>query len=164
MDFLLRISLASVLLHLAFLSNNILAAPQQLDYTYDDLGRLTFVEDRVNGNRDYDYDAAGNRCTVAINVENDDETDCPVAENPYSVLPVAPQALQLTGPFSPIGGYSFSWLVVPGALSYQVGIADGSTIDVQPGSDARVYSGNGGAVPLWVRAVNNIGPGPKTTF
>lgn len=43
------------------------AAPQTLKYTYDALGRVTFVEDTVNGNRDYDYDAAGNRTQVVLN-------------------------------------------------------------------------------------------------
>ena len=28
-------------------------------YKYDALGRLTYAEDSLNGNRDYDYDAAG---------------------------------------------------------------------------------------------------------
>jgi len=40
-------------------------------YTYDALGRLTFVEDSQNGNRDYDYDAAGNRINVATGVSTD---------------------------------------------------------------------------------------------
>lgn len=40
-------------------------------YTYDALGRLTFVEDSQNGNRDYDYDAAGNRTNVAAGVSSD---------------------------------------------------------------------------------------------
>lgn len=33
-------------------------------YKYDALGRVTFVVDNVNGNRDYDYDSAGNRTSV----------------------------------------------------------------------------------------------------
>lgn len=41
-------------------------AQQQLRYTYDALGRLTFVEDNVNGNRDYGYDPAGNRVSVTV--------------------------------------------------------------------------------------------------
>lgn len=39
---------------------------QTLKYTYDELGRLTFVEDDKNGNRDYKYDAAGNRVMVDV--------------------------------------------------------------------------------------------------
>ncbi len=38
---------------------------------YDALGRLTFVEDSQNGNRDFDYDAAGNRTSVTIGTAND---------------------------------------------------------------------------------------------
>ena len=42
------------------------AAPQTLRYTYDALGRLVTVNDNVNGNRNYAYDAAGNRTTVSV--------------------------------------------------------------------------------------------------
>lgn len=38
--------------------------PDSVTYIYDALGRLTFVYDNINGNRDYDYDAAGNRTTL----------------------------------------------------------------------------------------------------
>lgn len=40
-------------------------------YTYDALGRLTFVEDSQNGNRDYDYDKAGNRLLVSTDTDSD---------------------------------------------------------------------------------------------
>ena len=40
-------------------------------YTYDSLGRLTFVEDPVNGNRDYDYDKVGDRLNVAVRAVDD---------------------------------------------------------------------------------------------
>lgn len=40
-------------------------------YIYDTLGRLTFVEDPQNGNRDYDYDAAGNRINMNIGANAD---------------------------------------------------------------------------------------------
>ena len=36
----------------------------EIAYTYDALGRLTYVKDNINGNRDYDYDAAGNRTEI----------------------------------------------------------------------------------------------------
>lgn len=42
-----------------------------LKYQYDALGRLTYVEDPTNGNRDYDYDSAGNRLLVSTNTAND---------------------------------------------------------------------------------------------
>jgi chitodextrinase len=38
---------------------------QTIKYKYDALGRVRVVEDGVNGNRGYDYDAAGNRINVA---------------------------------------------------------------------------------------------------
>lgn len=38
---------------------------QTVKYTYDALGRVRVVEDGVNGNRSYDYDAAGNRINVS---------------------------------------------------------------------------------------------------
>jgi YD repeat-containing protein len=38
-----------------------------LKYQYDALGRLVCAEDSENGNRQYDYDAAGNRDNVSVN-------------------------------------------------------------------------------------------------
>lgn len=55
-------------------------------YTYDALGRVTFVEDS-NGNRDYDYDAAGNRLNVATATANDQ------ASEPGMNLPAPPTNL-----------------------------------------------------------------------
>lgn len=43
---------------------SISSARQVIQYKYDALGRLTYVEDNINENRDYDYDAAGNRTSV----------------------------------------------------------------------------------------------------
>ena len=41
---------------LFFLPSSILKAQSvTLNYTFDALGRMAFVEDTVNGNRDYDY-------------------------------------------------------------------------------------------------------------
>jgi YD repeat-containing protein len=57
-------------------------------YTYDALGRVTFVEDS-NGNRDYDYDAAGNRLNVAISTANDQTSE----PGMNSGLPAAPTGL-----------------------------------------------------------------------
>lgn len=48
-----------------------LGAANTLTYTYDALGRLTFVNDPTNGNRDYDYDKAGNRLLVSVGTAND---------------------------------------------------------------------------------------------
>jgi YD repeat-containing protein len=56
-----------------------------LGYEYDALGRLTFTKDSVNGNRDYDYDAAGNRLLVRTGVASDDAAE-PV--DPASLLTI----------------------------------------------------------------------------
>ncbi len=37
-----------------------------IEYTYDALGRLTYVTDPANGDVNYDYDKAGNRTLVEI--------------------------------------------------------------------------------------------------
>lgn len=42
------------------------AGSQDLKYTYDALGRVKTVEDNLNTNRNYTYDAAGNRTDVTI--------------------------------------------------------------------------------------------------
>lgn len=51
---------------------------QVVDFHYDTQGRLTFVEDTANKNRDYNYDAAGNRVSVRLTT---DEYN-PVFESP----------------------------------------------------------------------------------
>ncbi|MEY4590277.1 MAG: hypothetical protein RL497_2353 [Pseudomonadota bacterium] len=85
-------------------------------YQYDALGRLSYVEDIENGNRDYDYDKAGNRVLVATSTASD-ATKTP--EVPP--LPV-PTGLTVSGPRTPIsdggGGWDFSWSPVPGAVAY----------------------------------------------
>jgi hypothetical protein len=42
-------------------------------YEYDALGRLQFIGDSLNSNRDFDYDSAGNRTAVFESVVNEDE-------------------------------------------------------------------------------------------
>jgi YD repeat-containing protein len=48
-----------------------------LTYTYDALGRLTYVNDPTNGNRDYDYDKAGNRLLVSVGTATDQAAEPP---------------------------------------------------------------------------------------
>jgi YD repeat-containing protein len=117
---------------------------QTLHYTYDELGRLTFVEDSLNGNRDYDYDAAGNRTTVAIGNSSDDIN----APQP----PDAPTGLVLNGPFSQSGGYSFSWSAVSGADHYEIQLTDGTRLTTTATS-----GDTAGPAAEWVRAVNDAG-------
>jgi len=40
------------------------AGPAEIHYEYDDLGRLIHVADPVNGDREFEYDKAGNRTRV----------------------------------------------------------------------------------------------------
>lgn len=61
---------------------------QTINYTYDVLGRATFATDSVNGNRDFDYDPAGNRINMAVGITND------AASEPNS--PTAPTGLVST--------------------------------------------------------------------
>lgn len=54
----------------SYSSSSVPAAVQT--FTYDALGRLTFVNDsRAGMNRDYDYDAAGNRTNVSVGTSSD---------------------------------------------------------------------------------------------
>jgi hypothetical protein len=81
-------------------------------YTYDALGRLTFVTDPVNGNRDYDYDKVGNRLLVNANTANDAATEpgpvsLPAPTNLYKSL-IASCAWKAT------------WNPVSGAAKYKV--------------------------------------------
>lgn len=53
-------------LFLLCLSSSIAVAQTTVTYTYDELGRVRTATDTVNGNRAYDYDAAGNRTTLSV--------------------------------------------------------------------------------------------------
>ena len=44
--------------------------PIKLEFTYDALGRLTKMKDPANGDRNYDYDKAGNRKNVQVGNQN----------------------------------------------------------------------------------------------
>jgi YD repeat-containing protein len=64
-----KICMTGVLVFLLCAAN--LGASNTITYTYDALGRLTFVSDPANGNRDYDYDKAGNRLLVSVGTASD---------------------------------------------------------------------------------------------
>ena len=81
-------------------------------YTYDSLGRLTYVEDSQNGNRDYDYDRAGNRLNVAVGTAND------AASNPASQVPVIPAGRSKNLIAS--CAWRATWTHSPGAGSYSL--------------------------------------------
>ncbi len=81
-----RIPIYSTFILLFVISPGLALAQQTVTYTYDALGRLTFVQDSLAGNRDYDYDKAGNRLLVSVNTASD------AAAEPS--VPSAPTGLQ----------------------------------------------------------------------
>lgn len=83
-----------------------------VQYNYDALGRLDMVEDKVNGNRDYDYDKAGNRVLVATNTINDADNEAYTGRLP------APTGTK-TSQFADCV-WKASWDPVPGAVKYKV--------------------------------------------
>ena len=85
-------------LNLAFVSSA-LSAPHTITYTYDELGRLTFVNDTVN--RDYDYDAAGNRVSVEVGTSVDHLP--PPSISPNGGAYVGSRTVTLVPPASGVG-------------------------------------------------------------
>ena len=132
------------------------AASQTLKYTYDTLGRVTFVEDSSNGNRDYDFDKVGNRTLVAVGNDSDADADGGDGQR----APETPSGLYVNGPLSMYGGYICSWKAVTSATAYQIGLADGSTYAV---SNKNSFD-SPGPRPSWVRAYNINGYSPKAYF
>ena len=133
------------------------AASQTLKYTYDSLGRVTFVDDSANGSRDFDFDAAGNRTQVVIGNSSDDDSDGGTGSGPVALI--APTGLSIGGPYSMYGGYDCAWAAVPGATQYKVGLADGSVI-----TTTQTNADSSGPRPNWVMAINDSGQGPKASF
>lgn len=84
--------------NLAFVSSA-LSAPHTITYTYDELGRLTFVNDTVN--RDYDYDAAGNRVSVEVGTSVDHLP--PPSISPSGGTYVGSRTVTLVPPASGVG-------------------------------------------------------------
>jgi YD repeat-containing protein len=91
-------------------------------YTYDPLGRLTFVEDSQNGNRDYDYDKAGNRLNVAVGTANDGASSPPTVAVPGNRL--RSQVANCA--------WRASWTLVPNARSYTLKNTQNQTTTVYP--------------------------------
>lgn len=80
------------------------------NYTYDELGRLTFVEDSQNGNRDYDYDKLGNRLNVAVGTASD----------AASVPPPLAVPANRTKSQNANCSWMVTWTHLPGAISYTI--------------------------------------------
>ncbi len=93
-------------------------AQQTLEYHYDELGRLTYVTDSVNGNRDYDYDPAGNRINTATGFKRDEDSE--FVKPPSFSLPAPPAfSLKKTEKHEP-GVFQYTWDSVQGATHYEV--------------------------------------------
>jgi YD repeat-containing protein len=131
-------------------------------YKYDALGRLTFVEDSQNGNRDYDYDAAGNRRNVAAGTADDSASE-PTTPPP----PPAPAApTNLTKTHVADCSWSASWGSVSGATSYKFSDTSGA-ISTVTSTSTTVFCPTGdpdGNKPGWVRACNASGCGLVSYF
>jgi hypothetical protein len=123
---------------------------QTQTYTYDALGRVTFVNDSVNGNLDYDYDKAGNRLLVS-NATATDATAEPGGPPP-------PTGLSISGPFSQSGGYTARWNASTGATYYLVLLSTGSSLNVGGTSVDNQYR------PSSVRACNAIACSSQVNF
>jgi hypothetical protein len=86
------------------------AASNTITYTYDSLGRLTFLQDPLNGNRDYDYDYAGNRLQVKVGTASD------ASSEPAGLLPPSNRSCYSVAP----NVFGASWSAAPGASYYNV--------------------------------------------
>lgn len=117
-----RASFYSYLILLLVLSPGSALAQQTITYTYDALGRLTFVQDPLAGNRDYDYDKAGNRLLVSTNTANE------AAAEPGSMAPPAPTNLYRSLIYS--CAWRATWSPVAGAAKYVVKDTNGVNTSV----------------------------------
>jgi YD repeat-containing protein len=151
-------------LSLALLAADANAQTRTTTYRYDVLGRLTYVEDPVNGNRDFDYDPAGNRRMVASSTANDGSVE------PGVPGPVGPPAR----PGSLVSQYRYdcAWLATWGAVVFASHFVFKSTreaaqqVALTPRSrtvfcDSGVPNSN---KPQWVQACNSLGCSEKAYF
>jgi len=138
------------------------AAPKTTTYTYDALGRLTFVTDSQNGNRDYDYDKAGNRLLVAVGGAND------AANEPGASGPPPP-----TNPTASLGSFcvwNTSWGTSAGATSYTLTDTLGTTYVTSGPPYSIPWTSNcpngnpNNRKPLYVKACNASGCSANVQF
>ncbi len=137
--------LITLLLYFIFLPG-VYAQTKTTNYTYDALGRLTFVADSANGNRDYDYDKAGNRLLVSTNTASD-----VVAEPGSAILP-APTNLYKSLIAS--CAWKATWSPVAGAAKYVVKDSNGvnQSVTVTEAYVACPVGNSSGNMPKSVRA------------
>ena len=132
------------------------ASPKTTTYTYDALGRLTFVGDSVNGNRDYDYDKAGNRLLVSTGTATDASAD-----------PLPPATV--TGlKFSQIANcaYKAEWNPVSGAIYYNLGQTSKGVIKTTETTQyvSCDYNNPNSNKPYYVEACNDLGCSQRAYF
>lgn len=133
----------SALLLSLLCSTSVFSVERTINYQYDGLGQLTFVEDSVNGNRDYDYDDAGNRKVVSVGQLSDDAPTQPAPPIPtgLSCFMQAPNV------------YRASWNASTGATYYIIR-STGSVNPERTVTSTSYYIDQGGASCKWVKACN----------
>ena len=114
------------------------AQAKVIDYKYDALGRLTYVHDSQNGNRDYDYDRAGNRLKVAVGTTSDAASE-PASANPEYIPGADPIPRNIPPkPTSQFKNYvadcawRATWKLSPGATYYSYRSLAGRTTTIYP--------------------------------
>jgi hypothetical protein len=131
---------------------------QTQTYTYDALGRITFVNDSVNGNLDYDYDKAGNRLVVAEDADSDLATEPGAPPTPTGAIYTPCCALNV---------YRISWNYAPTATYYVVRFTQNLSPFPQEMTTSQLsmtptLSPN--SLPKWVKACNEISCSSKVYF
>lgn len=151
----------SAMLIASLLSLPLHAQTKTTIYTYDALGRLTFVEDSQNGNRDYDYDKAGNRLQVATGTANDAAVE-PGGNSTLLPAPANPLRSHIAN-----CAWKATWSPVTGASVYLVIDTTGGTQSVT-GTVAYVncpLNNPTGNQPKSVQAcTSSTSCGPKSLF
>lgn len=125
-------------------------------YTYDALGRLTFIEDSQNGNRDYDYDPAGNRLVVAVGGSDD-----------AAVVPQPPGVtMSLSSGYISNCAWRADWAVTLGATHYYFKSTQSDPIRLTANTITFSCPDNNPNAnrPVWVESCNSVGCGPRANF
>jgi YD repeat-containing protein len=125
------------------------AAPKTTTYAYDALGRLTFVTDTQNGNRDYDYDKTGNRLLVAVGESTDQAMEPGAPNSPTGLLKTYIQNCV----------WRANWTAVPGAVNYKVldTVGNEQTVTTNQAYVNCPFNNQNGNKPKWVRACSSTG-------